>query len=195
MAKAKKTFTRTDEAKTKPVRPAPTPNVPIRAADHPLVRWGKGERFASDDLSLADLGGATQIGVSLTVIPPGKASCPFHWHLLEEEHFYVLEGRVTLRSGADRYPMAAGDYVCFPAGTRVAHGFENESDAPCRILSIGGRNPNEIAVYPDSGKMKLRALRTIVPFGQESLDYWAGERPEQPIGKRRLRSRGRGASS
>src|SRR5690606_25232111 len=99
----------------------------------------------------------------------------------EEEHFYVLAGRCVLRTSEGRFVMKPGDYVCFPAGTRVAHCFENPFDEPCRLLIIGTRRDDEIAVYPDSGKMKLRALDKIVPYGEETLDYWQGERPDEPL--------------
>ena len=78
--------------------------------------------------------------------------------------------------------MVPGDYVCFPAGTRVGHCFENPYDEPCRLLAIGGRDDGEIAGYPDSGKMKLRALGVIVPMAEHSLDYWEGERPDEVLG-------------
>ena len=178
-------YTRSDSATDEPARPpAPTPNAPIRSDAIEPERWSEGVRFGGAELRLGDLGGAKQIGVRRSVIAPGKQSCPFHWHLREEEHFYVLSGRCVLRSGETRYPMGPGDYVCFPAGTGVAHCFENPHDEPCALLEIGARDPHEIAVYPDSGKMKLRALERIVPYSEASLDYWAGERPDAPLEER-----------
>lgn len=49
------------------------------------------------------------------------------------------------------------------------------------MLAIGTREPDEIAVYPDSGKVLLRSLRTIVPLPERSLDYWQGERTEEAL--------------
>ena len=34
--------------------------------------------------------GARQLGYNLTVVPPGKAQCPFHNHRAEEEMFLIL---------------------------------------------------------------------------------------------------------
>src|SRR5689334_21080552 len=81
---------------------APTPNVPIRTAGLPLEAWQEGVRFCGRDLPLGRLGGSVQVGVSLMVLEPGKQSCPFHYHLREEEHFYVLSGRCVLRTSAGR---------------------------------------------------------------------------------------------
>lgn len=175
-------YTRTDSATARPSAKVPaTPNVPLSTEGLAFDRWSEGERFGGGEVPLGDLGGATQIGVNLVELPPGRQSCPLHWHLREEEHFYVLSGRCTLRVDDVRHAMAPGDYVCFPAGTRVAHCFENPHDQPCRILAIGSRVADEIAVYPDSKKMKVRALGMIVPLPEQTLDYWHGEAPETPL--------------
>lgn len=174
--------TRMDSSSRRPsAELSPRPNVPFDGGAALPDSYAEGERFASAWVPLGALGGAREVGVNLETIPPGKQSCPFHYHLREEEHFYLLEGRAVLRTSEGRYEMKADDYVCFPANTGVAHCFENPFDEPCRLLVIGTRCDDEIAVYPDSGKMKLRALGVIVPHGGPSLDYWQGERPHEPL--------------
>lgn len=175
-------YTRTDCSTQRPSASVPaTPNRPIATSGLAFDRWAQGERFGGGELPLGDLGGATQIGVNIVELLPGRQSCPAHWHLREEEHFYVLQGRCVLRVDDERHTMSTGDYVCFPAGTRIAHAFENPYDEPCRVMAIGSRLPDEIAVYPDSGKMKIRALGKIVPLPEASLDYWDGESPDVPL--------------
>lgn len=174
--------TRMDSASARPSADRPvTPNVPLASGELAFDTFEEGVRFAGGWIPLGELGGARQVGVNLQELPPGKQSCPFHYHQREEEHFFVLSGRCVLRTSEGRFEMKEGDYVCFPAGTGVAHCFENPFDAPCRLITIGTRDPDEIAVYPDSGKMKLRALDRIVPFTEETLDYWTGERPDEPL--------------
>lgn len=175
--------TRMDSAVARPSRTrTPSPNTPFRSRELAFDIWHEGPRFGGAELPLGTLGGAEQIGVNLVELAPGRQSCPMHWHLREEEHFYVLEGRCVLRSGDERHDMGPGDYVCFPAGTRIAHAFENPHALPCRLLAIGSRSPDEIAVYPESRKMKLRALDAIVPWPPSSLDYWHGEPTTIPLG-------------
>lgn len=155
--------------------------MPIRTSDESFETWREGERFGGRELALSRMAGAEQLHVNVMVVPPGKQSCPLHYHLREEEHFYVLEGRCVMRSGDRRFTLGPGHYVCFPAGTGVAHAFENPFDVDCSLLAIGPRDAAEIAVYPDSGKAKLRATDSIVSWPQESLDYWAGERTDAPL--------------
>ena len=52
--------------------------------------------------------GARRLGYKLTILPPGKAQCPFHSHRGEEEMFLILEGTDELRFGNQRYPPPAG---------------------------------------------------------------------------------------
>lgn len=174
--------TRSDSSTSTTPRPAaPTPNEPL--ATHALTfdAWSEGQRFGGRELALSRLAGAEQVHVNVMVVPAGKQSCPFHYHLREEEHFYALQGQCVLLSGEDRYPFGAGDYVCFPAGTGVGHAFENPFARDCTILAIGPRDEAEIAVYPRSGKAKLRATETIIDWPQESLDYWQGEPTDEPV--------------
>lgn len=161
----------------------PRPNVPHRGADLPWEDYtADSVRFGDRTLPLSAHGGATQVGFLVVELPPGKQSCPFHYHLLEEEHYYILEGRCVLRSGEERHEMAAGDYVCFPAGTGVAHAMLNPFDATCRMIVVGTKGgPSEVCVYPDSEKAYLRGLKAIVRWPQESLAYDDGERADEPL--------------
>ena len=140
----------------------------------PWEPWSHGERFGGLVKPLGRHAGATHVGVNLEELPPGKQSCPLHYHMLEEEHLYILEGRPTLRLGLERIALAPGDYVCFPAGQEAGHALVNESDAPCRYLIIGERNANDVIVYPDSGKVMVRPARKIFR-GDATAEYWDGE--------------------
>jgi uncharacterized cupin superfamily protein len=147
---------------------------PFAADALPWEPWSHGERFGGRVKHLGRHAGGTHVGVNLEELPPGKQSCPLHYHMLEEEHLYVLEGRPTLRLGAERIVLAPGDYVCFPAGQESGHALVNETDAPCRYLVIGERDPHDVIVYPDSGKVMVRAARRILR-GDATVDYWEGE--------------------
>jgi uncharacterized cupin superfamily protein len=45
---------------------------------------------------------------------------------------------------------------------------------------IGDNQPNEVCVYPDSSKVAVRALGIILR-DREPLDYWDGERADEPV--------------
>lgn len=69
--------------------------------------------------------------------------------------------------------MKAGDYVCFPAGQKVGHSLYNHTDAPCRYIIIGERNPNDVIVYPESGRVSVR-LTGEGYSGASVMEYWEG---------------------
>jgi uncharacterized cupin superfamily protein len=118
-----------------------------------------------------DLGAATGsklVGVDVTEIPPGKNSSQFHSHSLKEEFFYVLSGRCVLRLGEGKHELRAGDAVSRPAGTGVAHQFQNPFAEPCRVLMLGvmgGKGLEDVADLPELRRQAVFAedgTRTIV---------------------------------
>lgn len=160
--------------------PPSNPKTPISIDSVPWDPWSEGDRFGGQvkHLTKALIGRGYRVGVVVEEVALGKQSCPFHYHLLEEEQALVLEGRGTLRLGDKSYEMKAGDFVAFPAGQRAGHCFINNSSAPFRYLIVGERNPHDVCVYPDSNKVAVCALKPdagIFDMGG-TKDYWDGER-------------------
>ena len=93
--------------------------------------------------------------------------------MLEEEQAFILEGEMTLRLGDKTYRMKAGDHVVFPAGQKAGHSFYNHSDAPCRFIMIGEKNPNEVVCLSRNRTYRRSAMsegydRSAV------MEYWQG---------------------
>ena len=55
------------------------------------------------------------------------------------------------------------------------------STAPVYATNCGIAHPFEVAVFPDSGKAKIRALGKIIPWPQEGLAYDHGEAVDEPV--------------
>lgn len=147
---------------------------PFKVDDVPAEEYAQGERFGLRFQALGDFGGGSHVGVEMDVIEPGRESYPAHFHMLEEEHVLILEGEVTLRLGEKSYELSAGSYVCFPAGQKAGHALVNNGRAPCRYLIAGERNPNEVVVYTDSGRVGVRLLGEGYRKSA-TMDYWEGE--------------------
>ena len=120
---------------------------PFSVEDVPWEEAWKGDRFGSRFRPLGTFGGGSHVGVALEELPPGRQSNPVHYHMLEEEHVFVLEGALTLLLGDRSYEMSAGDYVCFPAGQKAGHALVNRGEATCRDLIIGERNPHDVVFF------------------------------------------------
>ena len=65
-----------------------------------LDHFAKGDKFECDAVRIGPLLGAKELGYSYDVVPPGKRSCPFHSHRGEEEMFFIVKGKGTLRRPA-----------------------------------------------------------------------------------------------
>ena len=142
-----------------------------------LEPFSKGETFASSSARIGPKVGAKDLGYSYDVVPPGKRSCPFHSHAAEEEMFFIVKGRGTLRYGAETRPVRAGDFICCPVGgPDTAHQIVNDSDADLAYISVSTMMPAEVCEYPDSGKVGAfgHGVRHMTPAGS-GVDYWKDE--------------------
>jgi uncharacterized cupin superfamily protein len=100
--------------------------------------------------------GARKLGYNLTVLPPGKAQCPFHSHHGEEEMFLILEGEGELRFGDQRYPLRPHDVIACPTGgAEVAHQIVNTGTVPMRYLALSNLSDIDACEYPDSQKVSV----------------------------------------
>ena len=77
---------------------------------------------------LGDACGLTKFGVNLVTLAPGGQSALRHWHSLEDEFVFVLDGEVVLITDAGEQLLTAGMCAGYPAGKRDAHQFQNRSD-------------------------------------------------------------------
>jgi uncharacterized cupin superfamily protein len=116
-----------------------------------------------------------RLGVNLSRVPPGRTVCPFHAHTLDDEVFFVLSGRGVFRYGDSVSEIRAGDCISCPAGSGTAHQLANPYEDDLVYLAIGPNHPNEVCVYPDSGKVMVRSLHVVgylepAPYYDRELD-------------------------
>jgi uncharacterized cupin superfamily protein len=126
--------------------------------------------------------GNAQLGATLTELPPGAISFPFHYHCLNEEAIYVVSGTGTVRIGEARVALRAGDWIALPIGPEHAHQMINDGEVPLVYLCVSTGHKCDVVGYPDSKKVAAWAGQTpMKPWHRfisregESLDYWDGE--------------------
>lgn len=150
----------------------------LNAADldevnHREGRWGGSHVVLTPNTRTLGRG----LGVNQSRLPPGCALVPFHFHMREDEVFYILTGRGILRAGDTLRPLGPGDCISCPAGTKVAHQIANPFDEDLVYLAIGGHDPHEVCGFPDTGKTFVRALGQVGRLDPQP--YMAGE-PDVP---------------
>ena len=98
---------------------------------------------------LAAACGMKNLGVNLVTLGPGGQSSVRHWHTLEDEFVYVLEGEVVLVTNEGEQTLKAGMCAGYPAGSKNGHHFINRSQKPAKYLEMGTNVPGDMAFYPD----------------------------------------------
>lgn len=142
-----------------------------------LEHEAHGARFESRSRRIGKLLGASKLGYSYDVVPPGKRACPFHSHRANEEMFFILAGTGLLRYGDETRAIRAGDVICCPTGgPETAHQIINDSDAELRYLSVSTMVTPEVCEYPDSQKVLAYAVTlSHMTARAAEVDYWQGE--------------------
>ena len=110
-------------------------------------------------------------------IPPGKAAYPYHYHLKNEETFFILKGEGLLRTHEGKRKVGPGDLLFFPAGEEGAHKLTNTSETEMLVyIDFDIVHDLDVAVYPDSGKLGVWGKDTnkIYRIGDD-VDYYEGE--------------------
>jgi uncharacterized cupin superfamily protein len=93
--------------------------------------------------------GLKHLGINLVTLGPGGQSSVRHWHTLEDEFVYVLEGEVVLVTNGGEQTLRAGMCAGYPAGSKDGHHFINRSSKPAKYLEMGTNVPGDTAFYPD----------------------------------------------
>jgi uncharacterized cupin superfamily protein len=127
---------------------------------------------------LGDTAGLTQFGVNLTRLPAAGWSSQRHWHTVEDEFIFIVEGTVVLVTDSGEETLRAGDCAGFKAGTPDGHHLQNRSNLDALILEVGTRRPDEDeAFYSD---IDLHALKGRAGYAHKNGEAYAGSKPRNP---------------
>lgn len=93
----------------------------------------------------------TQFGVNRVELAPGSWSTQRHWHKLSDEVVVVISGELVVVTDDGEEVLRAGDCVAFKAGVPNAHHMQNRSNDVAIYFDIGGRDLDDVSVFPDIG--------------------------------------------
>ncbi len=110
-------------------------------------------------------------------IPPGKSNYPYHYHMQNEESFYILSGKGLLKTPKGDITVSAGDYIFFPPNENGAHKLTNISETEnLSYLDFDTESAVEVSFYPDSKKVGIWGKKVNMLYKTEqSVDYYEGE--------------------
>jgi uncharacterized cupin superfamily protein len=116
-------------------------------------------------------GGGHPFDFQVRRLPPGAAVCPHHAHVVQWEFFHVLRGTGSVRAGAERHGIRAGDCFLHPPGE--AHQLINTGPDDLEVFIVADNPPLDAFYYPDSDKWGLRTPNVF--FRMSPVDYFEGE--------------------
>jgi uncharacterized cupin superfamily protein len=127
---------------------------------------------------LGDTAGLTQFGANLMRLPAGCWSSQRHWHTVEEEFIFVVEGSVVLVTDSGEETLNAGDCAGFRAGSGDGHHLQNRSKMDALVLEVGSRRTDEDEVFYSD--IDLRALKGRKGFARKNGEAYPEKKPRNP---------------
>jgi uncharacterized cupin superfamily protein len=140
------------------------------------IAWFRNENFGA----ACQFDGAhpfEQIGLNVRVLKPGQPNCMYHRESAEE-NFFVLQGECVLLVEGKERPLRQWDFAHTPPETN--HVLIGAGDAPCVILMVGTRDPNQTICYPVEALARARGAGVDVETSDPKIAY-ADAGPRVPI--------------
>ena len=135
-------------------------------------------KYSSSSAEISNLWKTQKLGFHLEILEPKTFSCPYHFHLHEEELFIVFKGSAMVRQDDEFFEINEGDLIIFKSG--VAHQFYNHTENPFLFFALSNKEASEICEYPDSNKKWERSSKKLFQNGIELENYWKDEEnPDQ----------------
>lgn len=136
-----------------PEESEPDPRI-ARAGGPPWEPYAIGP-YRAERKRLAREAGARRLGYSLYRVASGERPWAYHFHHVNEEAFFVFEGRGALRVEEGEREIGPGDVISCPAGPGGAHALEAIGEDPLVYLALSTMEEPDVLEYPDSGNLAV----------------------------------------
>ena len=140
-----------------------------------LRRSEKGFGFTEYPVLPDGFGKRSQI--SFYELPPLHSNFPYHYHLAQEETFYIISGNGVIKTPDGEKPVKAGDIIFCPGGEEGAHRLTNTSDSEALVyIDFDAVVPYDVCIYPDSQKVGVWSPTINKVYRMEdNVDYYDRE--------------------
>lgn len=132
--------------------------------------FGAGCRFEGPEARFPEM------GFNVRVLQPGQPASLYHAEDAQEA-FFVLDGECVAVVEEEERPLAAGDFLHAPAGTR--HVIVGAGNGPCTIVMAGARRPGIGVVYPVS-PVAAKYGASVEEETTDPAEAYAGKRAFEP---------------
>ena len=145
------------------------------------AQWRDSDDFGADCFFEGPHVEFEQLGINISVLPPGRPNCLYHRESLQE-NFLVIAGECLLLVDGQERPLKARDYFhCSPG---VDHVYLGAGTGPCAILMVGARREGGTVVYPVSevARRHKAGVEVETPLPAEAYASYSKPRFERPAG-------------
>jgi uncharacterized cupin superfamily protein len=141
----------------------------MHKSDHPGYEYARRIILGPKD--------SANFNISVYEVPPGKAAYPYHYHLRNEEVFFILSGTGLLKTPEGEKAVSTGDFLYFPNNEKGAHKLTNASETETLVYAdFDTMHDLEAAFYPDSGKVGIFGMGRRMVFPESAqVGYYDGE--------------------
>ncbi|HHV28054.1 cupin domain-containing protein [Acetivibrio mesophilus] len=111
-------------------------------------------------------------------IPPNKSNYPFHYHLRDEEAFYIIKGKGLLKTCDSEILVQEGDVIVCPPTPQGVHMLTNiMSDENLVYIEFDITHYPEIIKYPNSDKIGIFEEEGKKAFykSKSTVEYYTDE--------------------
>ena len=111
-------------------------------------------------------------------IPPLKANYPYHYHLKNEEVFYIISGKGILETPNGNKKISAGDIIVCPPSEKSAHKIINSSQTDMLVyFECDTVHSPDVVYYPNSDKIGVLVDGKQSTFfrNNTNVPYFEGE--------------------
>lgn len=115
--------------------------------------------------------------VSVYEIPPGKSAYPYHYHVKNEETFFIISGEGMLKTPDGARAVVPGDLLYFPPNESGAHRLTNTHPTKNLVyIDFDVAHDLDACLYPDSGKVALwgKDINRVYRL-EDNVDYYHRE--------------------
>lgn len=149
----------------------------LKSSELPHKHVKKHEDYEYTKRAFVKRGDARQCIVAIYEVAPGKSAYPYHFHVKNEEIFYIISGSGILKTPDGEKTVSAGDLLFFPADENGAHKLTNTSEKESLVyIDFDTANDLDVAFYPDSGKIGIwgKDINALYKTAN-NVDYYEGE--------------------
>ena len=139
----------------------------IHKDEHPLYEYYK--------YKIPKVFHGSKLDIAFYEIPPKKSGYPYHYHLKNEEVFYIISGTGKLRSGKIEREISSGDVIVCPPGEDGAHMITNISTTESLVyFEVDLSYDPDVIKYPDMNKVGIISENGDKMFFKENMgvDYY-----------------------